>query len=294
MRRPALTARIRRSARVGHRSALREPEGSFRPDRSPWPPRARRPAPVQAIPLAPRRGRSRSGNPEAAAQRVRSRSPVHTRRASRSAELRRARRLGSPRLPRRDPKVAPHRACSPSRSTEYLSNDGSRRPAQLLRNPKTAPKPVRLPAEADRVSAPTELRRARRSQDPAGCPSKPESSVGLPAGALCARAEAPPFRAPPFAPSETRRPSGSRLPFEDRSPLRSDATRPSSRWHLPSLAFVSGTEAPSTPTRPIRNRCLTRTERAVEMAPRASSPTGVCSPQRSATAYRLFRPRRSA
>jgi hypothetical protein len=118
--------------------------------------------PVRAIPLAPRRSRSPAGNPEAAAQRSRNRSSVHTRRAVRSSRARRLFRLGRPRLSRRDPKAVPLPACSPPHSTGNRSHGEARRPSRTLRSPKTSPSSIGLPVSR-RSEDPVELRRGPKT-----------------------------------------------------------------------------------------------------------------------------------
>lgn len=176
---------------------------------------------IRAIPLDLCRGRSHAANPEAAAQRSRSRSSAHTRRAIRSSEPRRSRWIGPPRLLRRDPKAPPLPACSPSRSTEYLSSDGSRRPARLRSAPKSTLVPFGLPVprlSEDRLgsllgpktrSGSTGIRRRRRRW--AGCPLPPtsEDSVGV----------GPSWR--PCAARRLRRLTNWRSPLRGRSPVDS-------------------------------------------------------------------------
>lgn len=201
----------------------------------------------RAIPLAPCRSRSHATIPEAAAQRSRSRSSAHTRRAIRSAETRRSLWLGPPRLPRRDPKAAPLPACSPSRSTSTeatMARDDPLGFAALRRahrfrsgrpsldRPKTAsgPSQVRRPARAPPTSEDAagdgQGVRSRRhpktppKPDPAGSSPKPEGSAGSPAGALLSEAEAP------------------SIPLRARSPVDS-SSRPKPR------RFLAGTEVPS-------------------------------------------------
>jgi hypothetical protein len=124
----------------------------------------REPQLVRAIPLAPRRGRSPAGNPEAAAQRARNRSSVCTRRAFRSSGARGLLRLGRPRLPRPDPKAEPLPACSPPRSTGNRSHDEARRPSRVRRDPKIPPVSIGLPVP-------------RGSEDPVGFRRGPKTSL---------------------------------------------------------------------------------------------------------------------
>jgi hypothetical protein len=215
---------------------------------------------MRAIPLAPRRGRSPAGNPEAAAQRVRSRSSVYTGRAFRSSETRRSRRLGPPRRRRPGPKAALLPACSPFPSR---------------RHPKTPPDGVGVSVPAGiRRHRRFETRLARRLGPKASSVYQPAlSSPGPKPRRFLSGAEAPSNRAPPFAPFEV---GSLRSARSLRGPKPSQFPR-----------FPSGTVNPSVPRHrfgdrsPFRScaalssRSLIQTERAVEMAPRASSPSGV-------------------
>jgi hypothetical protein len=308
MRRSALAAHLRRSARFGHRSALLEPEGSWRPDRSPACPRSedpgwfgrfhslpgeaeaspkiRRPQPSASeaeAPFAPDELPSPSGSEDPSGS-VRpafhnvTRRPRRFRRAPHlappsteatvarddprdSRSIRRSHRLrsgcpsrvrsedrpGAPPRSRdslghlRDPKIT---SAPPSASGAASSLDGLRRsrrappqsedPFGLRRCQMTSlPMPNDLAGEGQGVlsrrtpksaSSPDPAGSPRKPEGSLGMPRKPEGSVGAPAGALLVGTEAPPTRAPPFAPPKAFA-SGPRL--RDREPKPSHApTRP--------------------------------------------------------------------
>jgi hypothetical protein len=173
-----------------------------------------------------------------------------------------------PRRFRRAPHPAPRRPkppwlettlSTPPRSEDLAGSDRAARPS-ALRRPHQVPRRSEDPfglrgcpktsLEMGRVSVPAEIRRARRVGTQLTPLGLPEGILGSPAGALLSEAEAPSIRAPPFVPSEAIAPSETSVLFWDRSPFRAGATL---------------SEAGS----------FFRTERAVEMAPRASSPSGV-------------------
>ena len=105
----------------------------------------REPRAVRAIPPAPRCGRSRIGTTKAAARSGGNRSSSRAERASRSADARRRRCHGRPRLPRSDPKAEPFPACAPTcltsnrRSGETCRRSplGDRSPFESSRGPKS-------------------------------------------------------------------------------------------------------------------------------------------------------------
>jgi hypothetical protein len=253
MRRAALPARIRRSAWLGHRPALRGSEDPLRPDRSPDCPRPEgltqtersRSLPVEAE-APPEIRRSQPSATGAEAPLAPDERPAPPRPEGPSGSVRPASHAAvrRPRRSRRAPHPAP-----PSTEATVARDDPSsaaaiRRPRRLrsgcpsIGRPKTASGPSRIRRSA-RASAPSEdavevgqgvlpLRHPKTPsvRDPAGPLPRPEGRFGDPTGALLSAAETALIRAPPFALRETVISVSPRFPFQSRSLFRSGAALP--------------------------------------------------------------------